>query len=247
MLADNPDDKDRWQVYADWLLEQGERWGEVIVAACAGKTTKEREDELAAQWIDGLDGITVTWRHGVVYEVTIAPDNERRMGDASQRMFAHPAGRWLRSLTVVLPPHGVSWGCGDAIQSIVEGGPLPLLERLDMSPSKRGEWQFNRYVGDLSGLWMAVPRLKDLRLRGTRSDACQLGRIEAPHLETLVFISSGLGYTVPEEIGQAMLPSLLHLEIYLGRQDFGNYCTIDSFAPILDGKGLPKLETLALR
>jgi uncharacterized protein (TIGR02996 family) len=262
MLAENRDDKATWQVYADWLLEQGQSWGEVIVAAGAGKRIKKREDEIAAEWLDGLDGVEIKWKGGVVDELVMKPEeapeeksDEEKYTGALRRILAHPAGRLVRSLTLGLPPRvpgDIDWHFDDVMEAIAESGPLPLLESVDLTPdAEHMDQQSWRRVGDISGLWKAAPRLRELRLQGSSgSDGgkpIELGKIEAPHLETLVYISSGLSAEAPVALGKAKLPSLKHLELYFGREDYGNSCEIDSLDGILDGRGLPKLETLGLK
>jgi hypothetical protein len=106
-----------------------------------------------------------------------------------------------------------------------------------------------RWVGDLRPLWKAAPRLKELKMMGSagyNGKLNKMGDIVAPHLEQLVFESSGLEESVALDIGKAKLPALRELTLYFGRLDYGNSCTMKSLAGILAGKGLPKLESLGL-
>jgi hypothetical protein len=105
-----------------------------------------------------------------------------------------------------------------------------------------------RAVGDLSKLWAIAPQLREVRLKGSGNDSgnTTLGTVVAPHLERFVHISSGLSKAVPVSFGTAALPALRHLELYIGQEDYGNSCTVKSFAGILEGKRLPRLEYLGI-
>ncbi|MBA2538973.1 MAG: molybdenum metabolism regulator, partial [Deltaproteobacteria bacterium] len=95
-----------------------------------------------------------------------------------------------------------------------------------------------------------APQLREVRLKGSGGDddntPTRLGTIVAPHLETFVHISSGLDKSVPIDIGKASLPELRRLELYIGQEDYGNTCKVKSFAGILEGAGLPRLEHLGI-
>jgi uncharacterized protein (TIGR02996 family) len=268
-LAENPDDVAAWQVYADWLLENGEAWGGVIAAACTGKRTKKQQDEAAAEILGGLDSSSVSWKHGTIESIDFYPVNDPAeeseeddlepadypMTKALQRALAHPAGRLVRTLNLGLPPDvdgGISWTFDSLIPVIAKAGPLPLLHTVDMS--KRSEHMDQdswRRIGDLRPLWKAAPRLRTLSMLGANgSDGGKpivLGAIDAPHLERFVFLSGGLDKSVSLDLGKATLPNLRHLELLFGRDHYGNNHDIKSLAGILSGTGLPKLEYLGLK
>ncbi len=270
MLADNPEDAGTWQVYADWLQEQGEPWGEVIAIAASGKRPKQQQVEAAAAILGGLDGSSLEWRFGTVERASLCPEDEdsggdgdddddddddddelRSYGRALQRLLRHPAGRLIRELELGLPPgDDEDWGYDSIIPALTGCGVLPLLRAIDMTPTAefmdQDSW---RTIGDLRKLWAVVPQLRDLRLRGSAGDndtPTRLGAIVAPHLEKFIHISSGLDKSVPIDLGKATLPELRHLELYLGQEDYGHNGSIKSFAGIFEGKGLPRLEYLGI-
>lgn len=288
MLAEHPEDAGTWQVYADWLIELGDSWGEVIAAASTGKRPKKLQDEATDKMLRGLDNSSIEWRFGTIDKVSLAPEEEdsggddddddddgdddedededdeessddeddgddelRNMGRALQRILTHPAGRLVREIELGLPPgDDIDWGYHSVIPVLVGSGTLPLLRVLDMSLEAefmdQPSW---RSVGDLRKLWAVAPRLRELRLMGSSGDSdlsTRLGNIVAPHLEKLVHVSSGLDKSVPVDIGKASLPELRHLELYFGKDDYGNNGSVKHLAGILEGKGLPRLEYLGL-
>jgi hypothetical protein len=250
-LADNPDDVATWHVYADALLEAGEAWGKQII-----EDNPPLDDDL----LGGLDGSKVEWKHGTIDRIELRPsedpdgDPPYPMVRALQRLLAHPAGRLVRRISLGLPPvesGGTEWSF-DTIIPVLAAARLPLLRELDMTGSAthmdQNSW---RRIGDLSSVWPAMPQLRDLRMLGASgSDGgvpCVLGAIAAPYLDTFVFESGGLSRQVSLDLGRATLPALRHLELWFGRDDYGNDHAIADLDGILRGDGLPALQYLGLR
>jgi uncharacterized protein (TIGR02996 family) len=274
ILADNPEDAGTWQVYADWLIELGEPWGEVIAAASTGKRPKKQQDEATKDLLRGLDNSSLEWRFGTIDKVSLCPEEEdegddddddendeaeestddglRNYGRALKRILAHPAGRLVRELELGLPPgDDIDWGYHSIIPALTGAGTLPLLRVLDMTPDAefmdQDSW---RSVGDLRKLWKVAPRLREVRLKGSGGDdgdgATRLGDIVAPHLERFIHISSGIHKSVLVDLGKATLLELRHLELYIGQEDYGWNGSLKHLAGILEGKGLPRLEYLGI-
>lgn len=252
-IAQNQDDTKSWRVFADWLLEQGHPWGEVIARAVQGKPDKAKQKEVEKELLGGVEG-TITWANGVIAELDLQPaDGEAgEMEGALERVLSHPAGHFVRKLTLGLPPNeDTEWHMEGLAEAISSAGPLPFLETLDMSPDAEHMDQPSwRRVGDISGLWKAAPHLKHLLLQGSAGSddgtPIKFGTIEAPHLEKLVFISGGLDKEAPTKIGASKLPALKELRLYFGTEDYGGTSTVASLKGILDGGGLPALKTLGL-
>ncbi len=256
-IAGNRDDNHAWQVYADWLIQHGETWGENIAAVSAGQSRATQQTEVQVALLAGAEA-KLEWKRGVIEQITLEPsepDKENPMDAVLDRLLRHPAGRLLRKLSLGLPPNAdgdTGWHMEAPIKVMAAAGPLPLLEELDMSlPSEHMDQVSWRWLGDVRGVWKAAPRLQTLLLLGSSSTnggtAVKLAPIEAPLLKKLVFESSGLDIVAPEEIGASVLPKLEHLELYLGREEYGCSSTVKSLAGILAGKGLPKLTYLGLK
>jgi len=98
---------------------------------------------------------------------------------------------------------------------------------------------------DQSPLLAAFPRLEHLQIRG--SNSLTLGQPSHAALKTLIIESGGLPVSVIREIAAAHLPSLEHLELYLGSPGYGWDGTTDDLQPLLSGELFPRLKYLGLR
>jgi uncharacterized protein (TIGR02996 family) len=255
-VLERPDDGPAWQVFADWLLEQGESWGEVIGAAARGKPETARQQKVAAELLGGA-GAELEWKHGVIDRFEFEPeefDPDSPMETVVERVLRHPAGHFVRAVSFGLPPcddGDIEWHMEGLARALEKAGPLPRLEHIDFSePSTHMDQESWRRVGDVRGLWSAAPNLKTLLLRGSSGSddgtPIKLAPIDAPNLETLVIYSGGLDEAAPKEIGKATWPKLNRLELYFGDENYGGNATVDSLDGILSGRGLPALKMLGL-
>ncbi|MDX2010350.1 MAG: WGR domain-containing protein [Myxococcaceae bacterium] len=255
-VVERPDDGQAWQVFADWLLEQGESWGEVIGAAARGKPDSARQSKVAAELLGDAEA-ELEWKHGVIDRFVYAPmdfDPELPMEAVVERVLKHPARHFVHEVSFGLPPcddGDIEWHMEGLAKALEKAGPLPRLEVIDFSePSEHMDQESWRRVGDVRGLWKAAPNLKTLKLRGSSGSddgtPIKLAPIDAPNLETLVIFSGGLDEAAPLEIGKAQWPKLKRLELYFGDENYGCTSTVESLAGILAGKGLPALSYLGL-
>lgn len=98
--------------------------------------------------------------------------------------------------------------------------------------------------GDYSGLWKAMPQLKELTVKGSMN--LTLGAIQHENLESLTIICGGLGKGVLEEISRAKLPSLKKLLLYIGIDDYGFDGNADTVREMLAASDFPKLTYLGI-
>ena len=99
--------------------------------------------------------------------------------------------------------------------------------------------------GDVSPILDAYPRLEHFRVRG--GNGLVLGPLRHPSLKALVVESGGLDASVVRAVGQADLPALEHLELWLGDDGYGATATVEDLQPILVGDRFPRLRYLGLR
>jgi len=97
---------------------------------------------------------------------------------------------------------------------------------------------------DLSLLWDAFPKLEHLTIRG--GDGLQLGQIKLPQLKSLRIESGGLTSEVVRSVGEAVLPELESLVLWLGTSGYGATVTIADLGRFYECSEKPKLKYLGL-
>ena len=97
---------------------------------------------------------------------------------------------------------------------------------------------------DLSPLLDSVPKLKDLKIKGTNN--LRLGKTSRPELRSLEIISGGMPTEVVEDILASDFPNLEKLILYVGVEDYGFEGDIEIFRPLFSKERFPKLTYLGL-
>ena len=97
---------------------------------------------------------------------------------------------------------------------------------------------------DLSPLLDAMPKLKDLKIKGTNN--LRLGQTSRPELRSLEIISGGLPSEVVEDIIASDFPNLEKLILYVGVEDYGFEGDLEIFRPLFSKERFPKLTYLGL-
>lgn len=77
---------------------------------------------------------------------------------------------------------------------------------------------------DISPIYAAFPSLQTLKLRG--GEGLSLNSLVHSKLERLIIETGGMDKSILEQIGNAQLPELTHLELWLGDENYG--CDIDT-------------------
>ena len=98
---------------------------------------------------------------------------------------------------------------------------------------------------DIGPLLSAFPSLELLRARG--GDGLRLSSPAHASLRALTLETGGLPVDVVRDLGQADLPNLEHLELWLGTEEYGGNSSVEDLQPLLSGELFPKLRYLGLR
>jgi hypothetical protein len=123
---------------------------------------------------------------------------------------------------------------------------LPNLSALFLGDIVEEESQISWIVqSNLSAMLQAYPQLEYLQIKG--NDGLSFGEMKLDRLKTLIIETGGLSLSVAQEVFQAQLPALEHLELWLGTPDYGGDITPEDLAPLLDGSLFPRLNYLGLR
>jgi hypothetical protein len=97
---------------------------------------------------------------------------------------------------------------------------------------------------DLSPLWTAFPNLEHLTIRG--GEGLKLDRINLPKLKSLRIESGGLSSEVVRSVGEAALPELESLVLWLGTENYGATVKISDLERFYECAEKPKLKYLGL-
>ena len=262
-ILEDPKNQDVWRVYADWLIGEGQPRGELIQAYLDGDEDRKatlhadhEKDFLGRLAKDMAPFVAITWARGFFDDVKVSCDYDT-FEDLAEGMSAasvvgavlrHPSARFLPRLRLGAP-ESIFDGEGDwqaMIDAVVKNGLRPSLRELvvgDFEYPDETEMSWAQ-IGSLKGLWAVLPNLRRLEVQGA---SIELGAITAPELEHLEVRTGGLAKEPLQRIGEAELPNLVHLEIWLGTEDYGGACTVGDLAPILAGAGLPGVRVLGLK
>lgn len=138
-------------------------------------------------------------------------------------------------------------GSGEVVEVIAAAaGRLPGLRALFLGDIVSEEHEISWIEqSDVSPLFAAFPQLEHFRVRGGNN--LRLGTLRHEHLKSLVVESGGLDASVVRDITSSELPSLEHLELWLGDENYGANAEIVDLAPLFTGKLFPNLSYLGLR
>lgn len=98
---------------------------------------------------------------------------------------------------------------------------------------------------DYGKLWAALPNLEKLTIKGSTN--LSLGDIQHENLKSLEIICGGLPKEVIAGIGEAKLPALESLKLYIGVEDYGFDGNIEDIANMLMNSDFPNLKTLGIK
>lgn len=97
---------------------------------------------------------------------------------------------------------------------------------------------------DYEKLWEAMPQLEKLVIKGSTN--LILGAIKHNNLKSLEIICGGLPKEVLQSIGEAELPELRNLQLYIGVEDYGFDGEASDIEEMLKKSAFPKLEVLGI-
>lgn len=216
-------------VYADALIARGDPRGELIAldlyAARHGETTELAEARRAqvAAWL-GEENLQI--RFGMLENYAITSARKHPAAEGVAKLFASPAGRYVRSLRIDATAKQVA-----AALQLIAARPLPWLRRLAIVQEYKGPVP----RATLEAFVAATPHLEELSLEGTRVVTTPVH----PNVRTLRMVG---GHALV--VGAAAMPSVTEVDLV-----FDRYCDLNArlaVAPLLNPRLFPALERLDL-
>ncbi|GET41650.1 STM4015 family protein [Microseira wollei] len=101
------------------------------------------------------------------------------------------------------------------------------------------------YQSDISPVLVAYPNLEVLQVRG--GNGLAFSPVQHENLTAMIVETGGLGRETIAQICALKLPALEHLELWLGRDEYGGDSSIEDLMPILSNQSFPNLTYLGLR
>lgn len=162
--------------------------------------------------------------------------------------LAEPDVALVRALVIGLWSDDYSDHSGELITELASYAHLlPALRALFLGDMTFEECEVSWiHHGDVTALAEAFPALEEYGVRGG-SEEITVRPFASASLRKLTFESGGLPVAVVRAVSNSELPSLEHLELWLGTDDYGGDASIADLAPILDGERFPALRRLGLR
>jgi hypothetical protein len=180
-----------------------------------------------------------------IYRLSVEYDSEISIVDLLSQFAADANASKVNGLVIGM------WDSDESSQSVVDflvnaHQQLSSLSALFLGDIVDEENQISWIEqSDMSPLLMAYPQLEHLQVRG--NDGLSFGELKHDRLKTLIVETGGLSVARVREICESHLPSLEHLELWLGTDDYGGDATPEDLAPILSGGLFPYLQYLGLR
>lgn len=269
----NPDDVAGWQVYFDWLQNEGDPWGErgnLVLARDKAKgpakaqLTKQIEEFdkqngealygkslLALMKKSDYDEVAqLSDRYGFLWTATVKSPEYDWEGTAPNTVLGalvkSPAARLLTAINIGLMDWEYPVSLQKGIDAISKAGKLESLRSLFIGDFEYPDEQEISWVevGKAGKVLPIAPNLRSLQIRGGGID---LGKLEHDTLESLVIETGGLPKAAVASVGKCKLPALTSMEVWFGRDEYGGTGNVKQLADLFKGKGVPKLRQLGLK
>jgi len=259
LIAADPDDRDNYLVYGDWLSERGRPLGALITIGAelvkhpthakmlvAHDQHLVRHPELRRGLEGCMDMLTnVEWAYGFIKRCRVATTADRfnrglregqvhaLVSDVLRFLLDDPGtGRFLQDLTLGM----VNFDGGNFYElaiAALAAKPRPALRTLSIGDFSRDESELNwASLGDMTALWPQLPGLRELTLR---AGSMKLGPISLAKLERFTTITGGLDAESVEHVARAAWPALRMLSLQIGLAHQGGAIDVRCLEPLLTG------------
>lgn len=182
-----------------------------------------------------------------VYRLALDYDDTKQMGDLIDEFFAQVDKSQLDAIVIG------SWGepQSDGVDAILakliaHANELPNLRALFIGDMTFEECEISWIIqGNYTPLLNAFPKLEALRIRGSTDLIIE----PFTHLAMRSFTieCGGLPAEVAEALAASSMPNLIHLELWLGSDDYGFSGDAELYRRVLAALTTPGLQYLGLR
>lgn len=183
----------------------------------------------------------------VAYRLREEYDDQRKIADRLGDLLKQSDCNKLTTLIVGAWSGACEGGdAAEIVADLAKSGPsLPELRHLFLGEMTYEECELSWINhSDVTPILNAFPRLESFRVRGGAGLSFSKTRHES--LKELAIESGGLSSSTIREIFQCEFPSLEHLELLLGEENYGFDGGVEDLQPLFAGKLFPKLKFLGL-
>jgi hypothetical protein len=183
----------------------------------------------------------------VAYRLREEYDDEVKIGDRLAGLLAQPGSNQLSAL-VIGAWSGVPEGTDSSaiVADLVKAAPhLPGLRHLFLGDITFMESELSWInQSDLGPLLLAFPHLESFHVRG--GSGLAFSKLVHQGLKELVIQTGGLSRSAIRDVFLCDFPSLEHLELFFGEENYGFDGGVEDLQPLLSGRLFPKLKSLGL-
>ena len=210
-------------------------------------TISDRTETFFGKRVEDYQGGDVAGGPGIVHRLCLDYDDDKSMGALLEEYLSKIDKSALDAL-ILGPwsePHDT--GPDDAFEVLIaHAAELKSLKALFVGDMTFEDCEISWIIqGNYEALLQAFPQLEVLRIRGATS--LQLPAFSHAALRELVIESGGLPREISEGLAQSTLPSLEHLELWLGTDEYGFDGDVELLRGVLQKLRTPKLRHLGLR
>jgi hypothetical protein len=207
-----------------------------------------RTETFFGKIVQDYEGGDLTQVPGVVNRLTLDYDDKRGLLALLDEYLSKVDTHHLEAL--VFGPWGEPYDKGPdmALDRLIQLAPqLPNFKALFVGDMTYEECEISWIVQGTHyhGLLEAFPRLEALRIRGSTS--LKLAPVTHAGLRQLIVECGGLPLHIVESLAASSMPTLEHLELWLGSAEYGFTGDVSAYRDLLQRLRTPSLRVLGLR
>lgn len=250
-LERDPNNREAFLVYADYLQSEEDPRGELIALQAAGrKLDANRLLQKHERYFVGnlwLYPVLLDWKMGFIEWARIAVKREHedqgvRQGAMLKTLLQLPSARLLRELVLGAPSIHEDV-LDEMLEALWSEAPRPLLRSLEYITFEDEEMLSWTETGDLSPLSAHYPNLERLVLH---AGSITLGPLDLPELRELALKSCHLTRKEVDAVMQATFPRLERLCLWFGSAEQGAHGSVEGMGRLFSGELAPELTDLTL-
>jgi uncharacterized protein (TIGR02996 family) len=239
-ITENPEDRDAYAVYGDFLQKHGDPRGELIALMQAGSSKAGNHiAEHAPRLLGPLAKLVrdlresnappFFWANGFIRRAELATMKGITLDSMLELLLAHPSGKFLRELALRADDRREALAC---LRSVRQA--QPRLREIDL---------FARANLDHI-VWQGMPPVEQL---GITARAFELVDIDAPTVKRARFRATSLASATVQAVAKAPWPVLERLELRFSSQTGASEADFHDLRPLLLRTDLPALTHLKFR